>query len=747
MSVRTAEMDLEQLSRVREYIVATDEQLAITWASRKFLGLIEDAVGRTAGELFEQLEPGREITASFLSSNVGNRCELFLRGPAARLSLVGQWLPSGSGFVLLADSSSKDDHSVVAGSLLGSGEGCCELMDALSDYIFVLDKNGVIQEVNRVHPGHSVEDVVGKNALSFVPLNYHLEFLDRLRRAIAEDTLQTMETEVILPDGRHNFFNRLKRLSATDDSKVALITTDISQLRRLEKQLQENEEKFRSIFHGVTEGILLADVETRRFTMANVSICRMLGYSPEEIARLDFGDIHPHETSRRREKTFHKMVAGEIELAEDVPLLRKDGSTFFADITVAPISISGKNQLLGCFRDVTERQKLRANLAEADRFASVGTLAAGVAHELNNPLSYVIYDLEILEEDLPKIGAALGRPGPVADRELFGDVQKRFRNILEGVRQIGTIVQGLSTFSRVDRKESSPIEIEEILDLTASMAFNEIKYRARLVKDYGETPLVMASEGRLSQVFLNLLVNAAHAIDEGAVDQNEICVRTWREQRFVCAEIRDSGAGIQPEYLSRIFDPFFTTKEVGEGTGLGLSIAKNIVESFGGTIEVESERGEGTSFVVRLPALVKTEQPPERPSRLVDVKRGRVLVVDDEELICEAIKRMLDPCEVVAAYSGREAQTILEADQQFDVIVCDVMMHDLSGIDLHRWLVEHNSQLAAGMVFVSGGVFTSKAREYFESLDNTRLDKPIKVEEFVRVVMERVETSMEERSR
>ena len=284
------------------------------------------------------------------------------------------------------------------------------------------------------------------------------------------------------------------------------------------------------------------------------------------------------------------------------------------------------------------------------------------------------------------------------------------------------------------------VDLMHVIDIAVNMAFNEIKYRARLVKDYTRTPAVLANEGRLSQVFLNLIINAAHAVTEGDVDSNEIRVRTWVEGDEVCAEVRDTGSGIAPEQVGRLFDPFFTTKKVGDGTGLGLAISKNIVEDHEGTIQVTSEVGVGTSFIVRLPVREEAAVAPEAPAPAAEAAgiRGRILIVDDEAGIRTSMARMLRGHETVQAATGAEARAILEQDQAFDLVLCDLMMPRFSGMDLHEWLEGRLPRLAKQLVFITGGAFTPRARDYLGKVDNLRLEKPFDVAEFKKIVAERV---------
>jgi signal transduction histidine kinase/CheY-like chemotaxis protein len=384
-------------------------------------------------------------------------------------------------------------------------------------------------------------------------------------------------------------------------------------------------------------------------------------------------------------------------------------------------------QVVAVSEDVTEKRALQAQVAQSDRLASVGLLAAGVAHEINNPLTYVLYNAEALTEDLQAVAEALIRAGPErAAAELLKDCAGRAAEAVEGAHRVKKIVRDLRTFSRVDEDRRVPVSLNEVIDGALTMAYNEVKYRARLVKDYAVLPTLLANEGKLAQVFLNLVVNAAHAIGEGDVPKNEIRIVTREEDGEVVAEVRDTGCGIPEAELARLFDPFFTTKQVGEGSGLGLSICHNIITGMGGSIEVESAEGEGACFRVRLPltsAEPETSKMVEAPA--VAATRGRFLIVDDEPHVAEAIKRLFEKeHDFVLATSGAGAREALKHDRSYDGIICDLMMPDVTGMDLHDWLEENEPRLARAMVFITGGAFTPRAKAFLGRVQNLALEKP-----------------------
>jgi two-component system, NtrC family, sensor kinase len=270
---------------------------------------------------------------------------------------------------------------------------------------------------------------------------------------------------------------------------------------------------------------------------------------------------------------------------------------FAADARLMPSADGEPARVTVMFRDVTERARMQIQLLETERLASFGLLAAGVAHEVNNPLAYVLLNLERIEKGLRRL--ADGAPLDIA-RELLDGVGL----CLEGGRRVQQIVSDLRRFSRADAREPNlPIDVRRVLDFAIDMAGHEVHKRARVVREFDEVPLVSASENRLIQVFLNLLVNAAHAIGEGAPTENEIrAVTKTDEHGRALIEIYDTGEGMAPTVMQRIFEPFYTTKPAGVGTGLGLAICRDIAASLGGDIAVESEPGRGTVFRVLLPA-------------------------------------------------------------------------------------------------------------------------------------------------
>jgi two-component system, cell cycle sensor histidine kinase and response regulator CckA len=386
---------------------------------------------------------------------------------------------------------------------------------------------------------------------------------------------------------------------------------------------------------------------------------------------------------------------------------------------------------------LVELKQAQTQLQLADRMASMGTLAAGVAHEINNPLAFVVANLGFAQEEVRALRAS--PPDPLQMDKRLAALTWALGEAQEGAARVRNIVLDLRVFSHPDAELRGAVDVRRVIDSALNLAQGEIRGRARIVRRFEAVPPVLGNEARLSQLFLNLIVNAAHSIpviasaglddDTAGTTRHEIRISVWQSpEGQVVTEVTDSGIGIPPEHLDRIFDPFFTTKPVGLGTGLGLSICHGIVRSLGGEISVTSAPGTGSSFRVSLPGAKEDAlpvQPPRSSSQARYSRRARVLVVDDEPLMGSAIARLLSEHEVVPLTSARIAMARIAAGERFDVILCDVMMPDFSGMELYDGIARHAPELLSRLVFVTGGAYTTDAIEFLDRIPNPRLEKPI----------------------
>jgi PAS domain S-box-containing protein len=391
------------------------------------------------------------------------------------------------------------------------------------------------------------------------------------------------------------------------------------------------------------------------------------------------------------------------------------------------------HRVIGTVEDITDRNEMLARLVFSDRMVSVGTLAAGVAHEINNPLAFISANLDTIAQELRRLRGEGG----------WAEVEGMTEEAREGVERIRQVVRGLMTFSRADEDHRVPLDCEAVLDLALNITNGEVRHRARVVKEYGGVPFVDANEARLGQVFINLLVNATEAIPEGQADSHEIRLTTRTDAAgWARVEIRDTGKGMASEVAGRIFDPFFTTKPVGGGIGLGLSICHNIIRSVGGEITFETEPGKGSVFRVALPPAAKAPAKPVSPParRTTSRRRGRLLIVDDEVVFANSLRRMLSrEHDVTVANSGRAALELLRAGERFDVILCDLMMPEITGMDVHAQLLQLSPEQAERMIFMTGGAFSPSARQFLDRIANRCFDKPCDLEALRAAIRQRLD--------
>ena len=385
-----------------------------------------------------------------------------------------------------------------------------------------------------------------------------------------------------------------------------------------------------------------------------------------------------------------------------------------------------------------ERKKMREQLMISERMASVGMLSASVAHEINNPLAVIVANLEFALQRFEALGVEQSAVATSGDGAGLREARQSLREAHEAAERVAHIVRDLKVFSRASSDEQEgAVDIERVVESALRMASNEIRHRANIVRHYVKVPPIHGNEARLGQVFLNLIVNAAQAIPEGRAAENRIGLSIHMgENDRVVVEISDTGSGIPPQVVARIFDPFFTTKAAGVGTGLGLAICQRIVLRYGGDIAVDSRPGHGTTFRVSL-RRARTALPSADaiPAEQRAKRKGRILVVDDEPMLCSAVERILSvEHDVTVVQSARRALEILKDDPHFDVILSDLMMPQMTGIELHAALTKIAPELAAKMIFMTGGAFSPSASAFLESASNPTIDKPFKPAALRRVV-------------
>ena len=497
---------------------------------------------------------------------------------------------------------------------------------------------------------------------------------------------------------------------------------DVTTRRRSLEALERSERRFRQLIELAPDAVWIND--GRRLLFANPTAARMLKYdSVEALLATDPREIvAPEDHGVMRERTQDMFRTGVPLPPRDYRTRRSDGTWIMAEVQSMPIEWEGTPAILGFARDVTGRREMEARLAQSERLAALGTLLAGIAHEMNNPLAYTLLGIEDAIAQLDRLAA------PAED---VAKLRESLESAVHGATRVAAIIGQIRASSRPEVEERGPVDLRGVLESALRVTHNELHHRARLLTSIADVPPVLGSAQRLEQVFLNLLVNAVQALPDGRAE-NEIGVTLQSTSKGeVVIEVSDNGPGIPAEVRSRIFDPFFTTKPVGLGLGLGLSICHGIVMHHGGTITVYSTPGRGSTFRVALPALATAAAawpgaPVTTPTTTgVPAGRRRVLVIDDEPALSTMIRRVLaKDCDVDLAGDAREGLERLDGPDGYDVILCDLMMPDMTGMDLFAEVARRHPGIERRFVFMTGGAFTPRATEFLAKVENRRLEKP-----------------------
>ena len=511
------------------------------------------------------------------------------------------------------------------------------------------------------------------------------------------------------------------------------------------RRLLDSEAFYRGVVTCTGDAVVVADFESDLVVEANPAACALFGYTTVEWSRSTVSEMYAAEA--RGYLATVSMAIEETGRAqwEDASLRRRDGSTFVADLVQNAFEISGRRYLVTVVRDVTERHRRREELERSQRFAAIGEVAAGVAHEINNPAGYVLFNLDELDvqhERASRLVAALHEEAARAatpdhratlvrllqaapDSDAMAELMRDNR---EGLKRIRAVTQDLRSFSRADDRDIVEEDLNAVVRRTVSLLKNELRHRAKVRLELDEdVPRLAAQQGKLAQVVTNLLLNAAQAIVEGDADGNAIRVTTRRDDDEVVLVVEDTGVGMDAVTVARAFDPFFTTKDRDLGTGLGLSLCVQILSRHRGRITANSTLGEGSRFEVRLavdtglrPAAAPRPKTPPPPAR-----RRRVLVVDDDPGMVRAYRRLLRHHDATVLDSGLDALEVLATDPAYDVILCDLMMPDFDGVAFYERLKAAHPEMVSRVVFCTGGAFTTRSRSFLARVPNTVLDKPV----------------------
>ena len=512
--------------------------------------------------------------------------------------------------------------------------------------------------------------------------------------------------------------------------------------------LQTSEEQYRFFFEHSADVALLLDRRSRVQQVSEAG-ASLLGATRATLAGVGFDALVALEDLPRAQEALEKLeeqdsVRLEIDLLDDrrerIPVLATFQAVRAHSLCVG--SIVAADDLRERKRREQEQRTLERRLFQMDKLATLGQVTAGIAHDINNPLAYMLSNLTILEQNLGAVVESVdaAKSGRVASlpaealEPLDGSLAELIGDSLEGCRRIRDIIKQLRDFSRVDNSAEIPVDVNAAIDASIQVIRNLIDHHCRLERDYAAAlPRTLCNFGRFSQVVLNLLSNAVKAFEGRDRDHNSIRVTTRQTEAGIVVSVTDNGRGIAPELRSRILEPFFTTRAQSGGTGLGLAIVQDNVRMLGGALELESALGKGTTFSFTLPLRAPPPEkmrppsgPPSSPAR-----RRRVLIVDDDPAVLRSYKRLLGARYEVVPTPSAERALELVGQQHFDAILCDLMMPGMTGVEFHRSLSGKDPEAARHTILMTGGVFEKGDHDALAELDVLVLTKPVDPEELL----------------
>ncbi len=511
------------------------------------------------------------------------------------------------------------------------------ILEYSSDIIYTLDLNGKFTSVNKVAKeltGYTEKELLNFNFRDFIPPENQNEIRYVFSSIVKTGkVLKNYPFKVIIKDGTERFFETSAGLMRKGREITGFqgSSKDITDRVKALKALEESEKQNRVLIENMKEGLLKLD-ENGILTFVNNSICEMLGYSREELIGKHARMLHAKEEKETIENRTERRKKG-MSNSYEVKHINKEGKIIPTIVSATPI-FKSNGEFEGTVAVITdisavklaeqERKSIEAQLRQSDKMASIGQLAAGVAHEINNPTGFVSSNLNTLAIYIKDYNNLLNKYRNLVRHLMKGEqitdhieqiqdiksIEKRididFRmddasslidESREGTDRIEKIVQDLKDFAHPGEDKPKYADINKCIESTLNIVWNEIKYKVKIIKDYGTLPEILCFPQQLNQVFANLFVNAAQAIK----NEGEINIKTGLLKENIEIIVSDTGTGISEENIPKIFDPFFTTKEVGKGTGLGLNVAYNIIKKHRGEITVQSKEGQGTTFIIILP--------------------------------------------------------------------------------------------------------------------------------------------------
>lgn len=497
--------------------------------------------------------------------------------------------------------------------------------------------------------------------------------------------------------------------------------------REAESAMRRSEERLRAVIDSMGDTVFTVSEDLkhdrifgRRATPSGFAGARLLGRTPVDIWGAVLGGAMQTAMRRARsgERTMHEWS---IDLS--------DATLHYQTAYSALKSESGEViGVVGTERDVTSQKLTDARLLAADRMASVGILASGIIHELKNPLAALAANVELALGEVN----AISENGAQSVARGVERMRAELRDAHECSGRIRDVVNDLDVLSQTDTIEAVPVNMQAVIEDSLRLTANQTRHSATIVKRYEQVPCVLGNEGRLGQLIRNLIINATQAIAPGNADQNQITINLMNDPSGrVVVEVSDTGAGVDASIARRLFTPYFALNPVGRGISLELAICHRIVSALGGRITARSTPNEGSTFRVELPSahVSVPASPPATKSTPAPThsgqRRGRLLFIDDDSLVLKLLTRIFEAeHETVATLSASDALSIVAEQRAFDLIFCDVMMPNTSGITFFEKLSQIAPELAERVVFMTGGAFNSVAQQFLAQVPNQHVAKP-----------------------
>ena len=530
-----------------------------------------------------------------------------------------------------------------------------------------------------------------------------------------------MELMIERPDGRLVPIEMASTRIRTSSGEFGFgYFRDVTAEREAVEALRRSEARFQFLVESAPDGVVI--VQRGAIVFINPAAARLLGVSIAEALGRPLAAFQSPEVAALAAARIATMLKDGVDLPPSEYGVLADPNRV-VEIKSVVCEWEGAPAILSFARDVTERKAIERRLVESDRLAALGTLAAGVAHEINNPLAYA----QLSAQHVSRLLETAGLPD-----ETLATLRRHLEDIGHGIARVASITQSLRSFVKDDADAPGPVDLELVLAHALRMVDHELRHAARLVYDVAPLPAVIGIAAPLEQVFVNVLINAIKALPRDPDLAHEIHVTAQPVGDRVVVEIRDTGCGIPAALRGRVFEPFFTTRDVGHGMGLGLSVSKTIVDNQGGEMEVDSIENVGTTVRIRLPAHPAGARTTAAAGEAVRgsaaaVPRRRVLVIDDEALICRAIEQELaDGHDVAVATTANDAIALV-ASRSFDLILCDIMMPGMNGHELYRRIAEQHPGVEHRFVFMTGAL-TPSVTKALDELPNRRLTKPFTIE-------------------